>query len=334
MTGAWSEIREHDGELGSRFARLLYATVEAVRRFNRFPPPAGATAWTKEAIQDVAHEYLGGDTAPARIRRLVGTATSDESFERLLHKDVKNWFLMQARATDTGAALEALRHAIEQNPRINVAGTTPTTRTWALADHADQMPYSGALQPLVEAAYAVPDVRAAKWNPGSTHRQPIAEHDSLRRVIDAVLGAAGAPMSPKQLLDVTRARFPATLTGDSEEPFEDANRPTGDPSRDDEIVAEELWRDLKDDQKLVVGIVDDTVRDVMAATGLSRGSAHRAMLAASHTVTTHLQGHRNPDGVMRAIKDRSAKARASGTKPEGSASTNPEKETPDARSSD
>lgn len=330
MTGAWSEIWEHDGELGPKFARLLYATVEAVRRFNRFPPPAGERAWTKEAVQDVAHDYLSGDTAPARIGRLVATATSDESFERLLHKDVKNWFLMQARATDTGAALEALRHAIEQNPRIVAAGTTPTTRTWALTEHTERMPYSGALHPLVEAAYAVPDVRVAKWNQASTHRQPIAEHDSLQRVIDAVLATAQAPMSPKQLLDVIRARFPATLTGHAETPFEDTDRAAGEPGQDDEIDAEELWKDLSSEQQLVVGIVDDTVRDVMAATGLSRGTAHRAMVAASHTVTTHLREHRNPDGVMRSIKGRSAQARASGTRPEGSASTTPEEERPDA----
>jgi hypothetical protein len=137
-------------------------------------------------------------------------------------------------------------------------------------------------------------------------------------------------MSPKQLHDVIRARFPATLTGDTEEPFNDTDRSTGDPARDDEIIAEELWRELSDDQRLVIGIVDDTVREVAAATGLSRGSTHRVMVAASHTVTVHLQGHRNPVGVMRSIKDRSAKARASGTKPNGSASTTPEEERPGA----
>lgn len=327
VTGAWTEIREHDGELGPEFAKLLYATVEAVRRFNRFPPPAGTAAWDTRAVQDVAHKYL--DDESKRIGRIVGAATSDASFERILQKAITNWFLMAARTTNTGAALAALRHSIDQNPRIISSGTTPTTRTYALQEHAEHMLYSGALQPLVEVAYAVDGVRAAKWKVDAKNRQPIAEPDSLRRVIEAILNAAGAPMTPRQLLQVIQSRFPATTSGDTEEPLDATSQTSGDPTSDDGVVAAAIWEELSPSEKLVVGLSDHTIREVEDATGLSRGTVHRAIQSSAVTVTVHLRGHPTPDGVMRAIKDWSAAARASGTTPKGSASRTSEEDNRD-----
>jgi hypothetical protein len=327
MTGAWSEIRELEGELGPKFATLLYATVDAVRRFNRYPPPQSRAAWSTDLIQDVAHQYLAAERTKARLGRLVATATTDDSFERLLQKDVKNWFLMQARATDTGALLAALRHAIEQNDRIVKGGTTPGTRTWALVEHAALLPYSGPLRPLVDAAYSVENVRAARWRLDARHRQPIAEADALQRVIEAVLDAARAPLAPLHLAQVIQARFPATTSMSAEDSLSDADVAAGDPSRDDEIVADAIWADLSDNERLVVGISDQTVRQVSSASGLSRGTAHRAMQSAATTVAVHLQGHTSPDGAIRAVSDRSAAARG-GTNVRGSASGTSEEDTP------
>jgi hypothetical protein len=329
VTGAWNEIREH-GELGPRFGRLLYATVEAVRRFNHYPPPAGAGPWSAEVVQDVAHAYLAEERTMGRVRRMAATANSEGSFENLLHADVKNWFLMAARATDTGATLEALRHALDQNERVVRLGESPTTRTWALREHADELQYSGDLRPLVEAAYAVEGVRAAKWRLDSPHRPPIAESDSLRRVLEAILEAAAAPLSPKQLLEVIRARFPVTARPTEVGAIDDdADLAASDPSSEDEIVADAIWADLTDAGKLVVGLADQPVRDVMAATGLSRGTAHRAMQAAAATVVGGLVGHGSPEGVMRVLSDWSAAVRSDGTDPRGSASRTGEEENRD-----
>ncbi len=323
MTGAWEELRTTE-EVGPLTIELVYDTVDAVRRFDRYPPPDGSDRWDETAVQEFAHEFLVGDGATERLTRLVATATDEESFERLLETAVRNEFRMQARRTDTGAALRALTHAVGQDDDIVVAGTTTTTRTWSLSEHRDNATYSGSHEDLVKAAYAVPDVRSARWSHTSRRRAPIAEPDSLRRVIRAVLDRAAAPVPPRLMLDVTLARFPLIAGGDIE--LSDEVAPDDNHSPAARLLAAEVWEQLTDNERLVAGILDQPVRDIADATDLSRSTAHRAVTSVREVLAAFLSDLDDQAGVVAALAALSASVRSRGTDRAGSASTSQEED--------
>lgn len=323
MTGAWVELRT-TAAVGSLTVELVYDTVDAVRRFDRYPPPEGGDRWDETAVQEFAHEFLVGDGATERLTRLVATATDEESFERLLETAVRNEFRMQARRTDTGAALRALTHAVERDGDIVVSGTSTATRTWSLPEHEYNPTYSGSHVELIEAAYAVPDVRRARWSQTSSRRAPIAEPDSLRRVLRAVLDSAGAPVSPRLTLDVVLARFPLVVGGDIE--FSEDVVPRDKQSPAAQLLAAEVWEQLTDNERLVAGILDLPVRDITDATGLSRSTAHRAVTSAREVLAAFLSDLDDQAGVVATLADASASVRARGTDRAGSASTGQEEE--------
>jgi hypothetical protein len=297
---------------------LVYETVDAVRRFDRFPPPAGTDRWTLSEVQEFAHGFLFGEGGQERLAKLVALAVDEVSFERVVEAAIRNEFRMQARRTETGAVLRALTHAVERDDEIVVAGSTTATRTWSLLAHQSNDPYSGPHDPLVEAAYAVQNVRRARWSPISTRRSPIAQSDSLHRVLQAVLDRAGAPVQPRLMLDVMLARFPLAVGGEVE--LTDELVPEVAGSADVRLLAAEVWDQLTDNERLVSGILDLPVREIAAAAGLSRSTAQRAATAAREVLAAFLVDVDDQAGVVAELAQASAALRARGTARTGSAS--------------
>lgn len=316
MGGVWEELRT-TGTLGTAGVILVYETVDAVRRFNRYPPPQGHDRWTKNSVQEFAHDFLFAEGGPERLTRLVVSATDEDSFERVLHVAIRNAFRMQARQTEGGAAMRALVRAIERDPEIVVAGTA-RMRTWSLTEYAAADPYSGSDAPLVEVAYAVPDVRRVRWSPESTHRPPIAEPESLRRVLRAVLAHARAPVLARVVFGVVLERFPLITSGDVE--LRSDLLPAASVPGESRLLALEVWRQLTDNERLVVGLLDLPVREIARVTGLSRSTVQRAATAARSVLAAYLVDVDNPTGVIKALAGASAALVAGGTARTGSAS--------------
>lgn len=323
MTGPWEQLRTTRA-LDAATVDLVYETVDAVRRFDRYPPPAGNDRWTEDAIQEFAHDFLYGPNGPERLTRLVASATSEDSFERVLEAAVRNEFRMQARSTDKGAVLRALTHAVERDDNILILGTTTTTRTWTLDRHADEAPFAGRINDLIDAAYAVPDVRRARWSPTSTRRPPIAESDSLRRVIHGILGRAQAPVDPQTMLQVIVARFPNTVTGTVEV---DSNHVAAVSRTGDAVtIAQFAWEELSDNERLVSGILDLSIREIAEATGLSRSTAQRAVAGARTALAEILVDMDGQESVVAELAEMSAAVRNIGTERVASASDTTEED--------
>lgn len=323
MTGPWTDLRE-DGTLGPTAVNLVYETVDAVRRFDRYPPPDGADQWTESGVQEFAHDFLFGDGAPERLAKLVASATSEDSFERVLEAAIRNEFRMRARRTEFGAVLRSLAHAVDRDGGIVIAGSTSTTRTWSLPEHQSDPPYAGPIDVLIEAAYAVPHVRRARWSSDSTRRPPIAESDSLKRVLRAVLDRAAAPVPPRLMADVIVARFPLAVGGEIELVEDLVPLEADNAAR---MLALEAWDQLTDNERLVVGVLDLPVREMADAAGLSRSTAQRASTGVREVLSSFLTDLDDQAGVVAALADASAAFRARGTTRMGSASTSGEEET-------
>ena len=323
MTGPLAEIQE-TGCLGLAAWELIYRAVDSARRFGRYPAPEGYGAWDTDAVTEVAHDFMTADGAEGRLRRLVATATDEDSFSRLVERAVHNHFKMEARKTDRGAALRAIERHMRSDDGIVAAGDGPT-RTWALRDHADQLPYSGNPDDLVAAAYRVADVLPAAWSETSRRRRPLAETESLKRVLHAILAAAAAPVQRGLLLEVVLGRFPSAAAAPAavaDEAFLPASAPVDDAG----IVAREAWADMTDNERLVVPFLNETTREVAQRTGLSRSTAHRACTSVKGLLKDRLSGVEDHRRVMNELISLSNGVRARGTAVVASASLDSEGE--------
>ena len=310
---SWEEARALGG-IGRLGVELLYETVDAVRRFSGFPPPPGHERWDEAAVTAIAHDFVGGAD---RVGVLLLRAADDDSFERLLQASVRNFLRSEYRKTDAGRMMRSLRRIVENDDAVvTIPPGQAGAGCWALPAYASSPPFGGRTSDLVGAAFAVEVVRMARWRPDARNRPPVAESESLRRVVVAVLEAAGAPVTPSTVLQVVAHRFPSVDPAVSvplpEGEETGALHASGDVAAA-RLLAEDVWDQLNENERLVAGILDEPVRDVVALTGLSRGSAHRAMLGAKSVLVDYLTDMSEPHAVVGALRSMSDLLREVGT---------------------
>lgn len=326
MTGAYEEARGLGG-LGPRGGELLYRIVDSVRRFRSFPPPPDHARWTADAIADVAHEFLAEETRKNRLAGVLLRASDEHSFELLLETAVRNFMIDGLRRSDSGAAMRSLRRVLELDPAIfEVAAGRSGAGAWSVEEYLDELPYSGDPDRLVRAAFVVDNVRRARWNPESINRAPIAEAESLQRVVHSILQTAVAPVTKALVLDVVLRRFPLVDSRTAVElTDEESNLQTASYSVASSAIAIEIWDELTDAERLVVGLIDGTVREVAEGTGLSKSTAHRAMISARAALQIHLTEESDAIGVIARLRELSAIAEIRGTRRAGLTSDDIEK---------
>ena len=285
-SGAWRELRESES-VGPLTTQLVYRTVRAVARRHRFPPPDYYETWKSDAVTEVAHEFLldlssGGTLSAGRLSRLVAQATDEASFGRLLHKTVLNYLRQQARGSARGAVLEQLRHALG---RIDGVEKTPSG-AWSLEQCAGQLQFAGDPSELVDAAYGVDDVRFVRWN-SDTRRSPLAESDSLRRVLLTVLAAAAAPVSESVMVEVAIARFPLAIEPSPME-FKDENTAYPDQVSAEAVgIAQEIWDQLSSEERVLLAVPDLTVREVAGLFGVGKSTVDRRRRSINNVIESY-----------------------------------------------
>lgn len=314
MTGVYDEAWNQGG-LGPSGVTLLYETVDAVRRFSGFPPPLGHDRWDASAVVEVAHELL---SRPAVVAGAIARAVDDESFERVLDVAVRNFLRSQYRTTERGRMMRSLRRVIEGGAGVvMVEARAPGAGCWSVPANAAGAPFAGRVGDLIDAAFSVANVRRARWREDAKHRPPIAEPDSLRRVVRAVLAAAGSPVTPATMLQVVAARFPladaVSVVALTDVIAEHTPDPRGE-SPAARLIAEEIWEQLSERERLVAGILDQPVREIAAETGLSRSTTHRTVLAARAVLTEHLQDDDEALSVIGQLRTFSDLLRQNGTR--------------------
>ncbi len=197
-------------ELGCFGPACLTLTGELVRQeARRFPVLAPAADWQKADEEDLLYEFLA-DRLQAVTANLLAQADDDDSVGRLLRKSIRHWLVDQARKTAIGSVRRSLEDVLTDCSAFEAvpAGKAGAGR-WRLAGTTVQ-PWSGPPGPLLDAAYAVPNIKIPKWT-SETRRAPLADRKSLEAVIRAVLSTAAGSMEVAQLVEVFIARFPVAL---------------------------------------------------------------------------------------------------------------------------
>ena len=177
---------------------------EETRRFTVLCPPSG---WDRDAVEDLASEFFV-QKVDKLTADLVTIGVTAQVVGKLMRRWVRNFLIDRARDTPLGRIRRKLEEdMLGQYPEfLRVPVGEVGAGRWYLAGQPSY-PYGGDFAPLIEAAYAVPGVKAVRWS-GPRH-PPLTSDASLRAIVAAVLTAAGGSLEVAQLVHVVAQRFPA-----------------------------------------------------------------------------------------------------------------------------
>lgn len=313
--GAFDELRS--GVVGPETVRLLYESVASCARLRRFPAPPGSDRWDRDAVQEVAHDFIdrGG---LERLRALAVTATDDRSLERLLDRTIRNHLRDAARATARGRLARAVSYRLGEMDRVRRVGGEGAGALWML-DGADPNGTAPPLEELVASSYRLDELVISRTRVAGGRGSALIDPASLESVLADALAVAACPLDTATLVDVVFARFPSVVEDSAVELDDDRPSPS---EADAALEADGVWDQLELPERLVLPAAagSSTVREVAEDTGLSRSSAQRAVVRAKTILEAALRGTNDPEGVARELLERAAQL-VSGTGTSGSSSS-------------
>ena len=269
------------GSIGREGVPLLYRTVAAVARFHHFPPPSGHSSWTTDAVTEVAHDFLTARPGTDRIRQLFLLSTDEVSFQALLHQAIRNHLRSIARRSDFGALMRRVRDVLQADARFTRAGDT--SRLWTLVATESREPYTGQPEALVEAAWTVKNVRVVRWK-SETRRGPYADRDSIARICERLLQAHPTAMSLPQLTRAVAARLnvgePPLVVELDDELAKPLNGSYDDGPANQLLTNEtaaSIWRKLTEREKILLPVLDESVRNASERVGIGKSQAGVSM---------------------------------------------------------
>lgn len=259
------------GQPGPAFAALLYRTVRIVAMVKNFPHPEGHAGWDDPAVFAVAHSFLEGDRGRKRILDLAIRSVDDGSLARQLEGAVLNHLRDLSRATDMGAFVRRIREVLRDAPDFEQAADRWTTTG------GPGTPSSVPPDDLALAAAAEPDVTVPAWG-SESRRAPLADRDSLIRLISRVLTAAQGSLTAP---DVARAltariapvRIPLTAELDVVERMADPAPAAALGAVLSRIRAGEIFNALTERERILVALYDRPGRDLGNVVGVRNSQA-------------------------------------------------------------
>lgn len=253
------------GRLGRAGAELLYATVRTVAIARRFPPPDGHATWDNAGIQSTAHDFLQGNRGAKRLLDIAIKSTDDRSFGRLLERAVHNHLRDVARATDFGKLIIRTKELLRSVPEF-MAVESPEGEHWTLVGGSDA---SSEVSPGdLAAAIASVHVDVPRWR-SATRDAPLADRDSMIRLITAVLFAADGAVGPVEIAHALTARLdhrrtPLTVELDRAGGQPELHMANAGPEATtlSSIRATQIFNSLSDRERIIVATLDLNVRDL------------------------------------------------------------------------
>jgi len=298
---AYEELKT-TGRLGPSGAALLYKTVAAVAVGRRFPPPAGHQMWDETAVQEAAHDFLTEDRGPKRLSDIFVRAVDDESFEKLLHGAVLNFYRDRSRRTDFGAFLRRVRGILDRSDSVVAIPGTP--ERWKLAAGPGEP--SGTPTPdLAAAAAAELSVVVPTWS--GRRRAPVADFESLERLCVAVLNAAQGSLP---LVDIARAitaridpgRGPLTLELDVLEQIPDQQSVAQPEAEALAFVrSSSIFESLSDRERTLLAARNRPARDLDSLLGLRKSQASVVRQQLSMRLSDELAGESDGEAVLEEL---------------------------------
>ena len=221
---------------------------------------------------------------------------------KVMRRWIRNFLIDRARRTPLGRIRRKLEEdMLGQYPDfLQVPPGEEGGGRWYLAGQPSY-PYGGDFTSLIEAAYAVPGVKAVSWS--GPRRPPLTSDASLRAIVAAVLTAAGGSLEVAQLVHVVAQRFPAAAEPEDVTIDDDTFDRVTRMYRDDPALEFETGESisavldqLSPSQRALMPYLDCDVNTVMEVLNVGRSRAYEAV--------RHLKGLLDrllPDDGTRAV---------------------------------
>ncbi|MFJ4704456.1 hypothetical protein ACIP6I_06295 [Streptomyces anulatus] len=262
----------------------MYRTTWAVVRARHHPDPSGRGYWLPDEIQELAHDIIvhkhGGAPFAAY---LIAHCTDDLSIARVMQAMVRHELADRARRTEKGRLMVRLREVLRSNRFIKAAGGKERYTLAARAD-SPNLPTRVLLdsqEKMRQAAHLVTDIKLIRWNSEASRRSPIAEKDSIERVMEAALASVESPIELTELADVVADRFgilpaPHIMSWDSGDAFEPADTSTAEVNayKPEALL---IWSQLEPEERLILPLLGESVRVAAEALGWRRTKTHSVM---------------------------------------------------------
>lgn len=291
------------GRLGNAGAVLLYNTVRLVGLSRGFPPPEDRQSWDEPAVHAVAHDFLQSTRGPKRLLDIALRSVDDRSFERLLEAAVTNHLRDEARKTDLGKLIVRVKDVLRSTPEfVAVAGGE---ERWALAGASSEP----SLATPTELATATGRVKVVipPWS-SATRDAPLADRDSMVRLIQAVLTAARGSLTPVDLAHALTTRLehrraPLTIELDSADSVYEPPAPDADPASRtaSDIRATEMFNGLSDRERIIVATLDLNVHDLGALINTGKSQAAHLRQRLLDRLRGEMEGDTDPEQTASAL---------------------------------
>jgi hypothetical protein len=287
------------GRLDEACVKLLCALMaEETRRVAVLRPPGG---WESDEVEGLVSEFFikKGQRLTAD---LVTIGITPEVVGKMMRRWIRNFLIDRARDTPLGRIRRKLEEdMLGQYPEfLQVPPGEESAGRWYLAGQPSY-PYGGDFTPLIEAAYAVPGVKAVRWS--GPRRPPLTSDASLRAIVAAVLTAAAGSLEVAQIVHVVAQRFPAAAEPEDVTIDDDTFDRVTRMERDDPGFAFETGESigavldqLSPSQRALVPYLDRDINAVMEVLNVGRSRAYEAV--------RHLKGVLDrllPDDETRAV---------------------------------
>jgi hypothetical protein len=214
---------------------------------------------------------------------LVTIGVTPQVVGKVMRRWIRNFLIDRACGTPLGR----IRRKLEEDmlghyPEfVRVPVAEEGGGRWYLAGQPSY-PYGGDFAPLIEAAYAVPGVKAVRWS--GPRRPPLTSDASLRAVVAAVLTAAGGSLEVAQLVHVVAQRFPAAAEPEDTTIGDDTLDRVTRVGKDDPGLAleigesiREVYDQLSPSQRALVPYLECDIKVVMEVLNVGRSRAYEAV---------------------------------------------------------
>jgi hypothetical protein len=268
------------GHLDEACVKLLVALMwEETRRFTVLCPPGG---WDRDAVEDLANEFFV-EKVEKLTADLVTIGVTPQVVGKVMRRWIRNFLIDRARGTPLGGIRRKLEEdMLGQYPEfLQVLAGEEGAGRWYLAGQPSY-PYGGDFAPLIEAAYAVPGVKAVRWS--GPRRPPLTSDASLRAIVAAVLTAAGGSLEVAQLVHIVAQRFPAAAEPEDTTIGDDTLDRVTRVGKDDPGFAleigesiREVYDQLSPSQRALVPYLECDIKVVMEVLNVGRSRAYEAV---------------------------------------------------------
>ena len=299
------------GRLDEACVKLLCALMaEETRRVAVLRPPGG---WDRDEVEALVSEFFikKGQRLTAD---LVMIGVTPAVVGKVMRRWIRNFLIDRARDTPLGRIRRKLEEDIlgKYPEFLQVPPGEEGAGRWYLAGQPSY-PYGGEFTPLIEAAYAVPGVKAVRWS--GPRRPPLTSDASLRAIVAAVLTATGGSLEVAQFVHVVAQRFPAAAEPEDVTIDDDTfDRVTRMESDDPGFVFETgesisaVLDQLSPSQRALVPYLDRDINAVMEVLNVGRSRAYEAVRHLKDVLDRLL-----PDDETRAVVYTAVVERCSGT---------------------